>query len=628
MNKRSEQFEHYVELTLRIRQLSSPLISEIKNAKEYRETLIRNFREIGEMSQEKNRILEEEILPLLRCQRKLKKGEIQDLKTLYGKVFNAYRMENLDIPLAFGIANRLLFDADKKKVEKDIITALDAKVEISYAAMHMLQRLNPIDMTSFRFRDEGLAAAERLLAYLPKSSFRLLPDEESRHIVLVNARYISALFDRSDHYDQKSNKEDLKAMERALALANDPFYRQEAPNYNWRYHEWRTHQYITDFTECYNARGLDKGTLDKVYEYTRKMNRLWHGDEAWYAPITPEPVMEMYSSRVAMLTGRMKEEEYCEKLIEIIKRGRQDSFDIHDNLINLHAMVEYLMVLSRREINEKEKKQLKDLYESLVQYVHKMPKKGSISFMLSFLANILKYYKEAEGGEEFEIFCLKLMAAMHPPTYVHSLCVADVAVTLADSLLRKAPEHFIGFHGYQTKEEVLAGREDILHYVYHASLVHDIGKLFVAEIITTYGRELFEEEHRLISTHPMIGAYVLAMHEGTREYAGIARYHHLSYDGGEGYPLEDISALPEKTVIHIVSCADCLDAATDSVGRSYKEGKTMQQALKELKAGSGTLYAPYVVALLEDKEVLANIKKTMQKDRDKNYQKTYQILAQ
>lgn len=628
MHKRREQFDQYVDLTLRIRRLSSPLIGDIKDAKEYREILIRNFRDIGALSTEKNRILEEEILPLLKCRRKLQKGEIRDLKALYGKIFNAYRMENLDIPLAYQIADRLLYDADKKADERDIIAALDAKVEISYAAMHMLQRLNPVDMTSFRFRDEGLAAAERLLAYLPKSRFRILPDEASKHIVLVNSRYISALFDRSDHYDQESNLADLKAMEEALALAKDPFYRQEAPEYDWQYHAYRTLQYITNFAEFSNLRGFDRASLEKIRTYTREMDRLWHSDAAVYSVFTPEPMMELYNSRIALLTGEIKEQAYCEQLYHIIKSGKQDSFDIHDNLINLHALAEYLLILSKRELSEEEKKRLKGLYESLVQYVHKMPKKGSLSFMLSFLANILKCFRDVDGGESFESFCLKLVAALHPPTYVHSLCVADMALTLCDSLLQQGPEHFIGFHGYRTKEEVLAGREDILHFVYHASLVHDIGKLFVAEIITTYGRDLFGEEHRLITAHPLIGAYVLSMYEDTRVYAGVAKYHHLAYNEKEGYPLEEISHLPEKAIIHIVSCADCLDAATDSVGRSYKEGKTLQQTIRELKAGSGSLYAPYVVSLLEDKEVLAKITRILQKDRDKNYQKTYQILAQ
>lgn len=627
MNQRKENFEKYVDLTLRIRQLSSPLISDIRNAKEYRKLMMSNFRTIGELSQEKNRILEEDILPLLTSRRKLKKTEIQDLKDLYGKIFDARRMENLDVPLAKRIADRILYDADKKGDEKDIIAALDAKVEISFAAMHILQRLNPVDKTSFYFRDQGLEAAERLLYYLPKPNFRQLPDETSKHIVLVNSRYISSLFDRSDNYNSKINREDIKAMERALALANDPFYRQEAPNYNWRYHELRTLQYITNFVEFGNARGFDSGSLETIYKHTRNMSRLWHSDEELSSASIPEPIMELYSSRIGWLTGRTKEKDYCDLLYQIVMRGTQDSFDIHENMIKLHALAEYLLILGRRELRPEERAGLKTLYDELVQYVHRMPKKGSLSFMLSFLADILKNYRETEGGEEYENFCLRIMAALHPPTYVHTLCVADVADILTESLLEREPERFIGFRGCTSRGAVLEHRQDIMSFVHHAALLHDIGKLFVAEIITTYGRKLFEAENRLIGIHPLIGANVLAMHEGTREYANIAKFHHVAFDEKEGYPLEAISALPEKTIIHIVSCADCLDAGTDSVGRSYKEGKTITQMIGELKAGSGNLYAPYVVDLLKDKEVLARIKKTLQNGRDVNYQKTYELLA-
>ena len=159
-----------------------------------------------------------------------------------------------------------------------------------------------------------------------------------------------------------------------------------------------------------------------------------------------------------------------------------------------------------------------------------------------------------------------------------------------------------------------------------SALTHDIGKLFVTEIITTYDRKLFDEEFQMIRSHPVIGAYVLSKHEGTKDYVNTAKYHHLYYDGSQGYPLEDISHLPERVFIEILACADCLDAATDSVGRSYKEGKSLEEFLQEIKEGSGTRYAPYVVDLFNEEKVLCRIQKTLLIGRDENYQKTYHLL--
>lgn len=624
---RKDQFDRYIDLTLQVRALSSPLISDIENEKGYRDTLLDNFRHIGEYAREKNQIMQEAIQPLLDSKRLLKKGEIEDLKYLYARIFNAYRMENLDIPLTFRIADRILYDADKKGNEKDIIAALDAKVEISFTYMHMVQRLVPVDGTCYHIRDEGLKAAERLLTYLPKAKFRQLPDDISKELVLINARYISSLFDRSDHFNQKSNRQDLKTLEKALALTYDPFYTREAPNYNWHYHEFRTLQYITDLVQFGNIRGFDKEGLEKIYHYTKQLKKLWYSNETYFSRHMPSQMVDLYLNRIARLTGRQSERRYRADLYQIIQSGEAMRFDFHENLINVFAMSEYLLAISDSQISPEERKQLKLLYDRIAAYVHRMPKKGSVSFMLSFLADVLKLYQEVQVKEEYEDFCLKIMAALHPLTYVHSLSVAELATLLTKALLRRQPERFIGFHGYQSREEVLQNKKDILHFAYHSALTHDIGKLFVAEIITTYDRKLFAEELRMIQSHPLIGAFILSKHEETREYASIACYHHLYYDGSQGYPRADIAELPERPFIDILACADCLDAATDAVGRSYKEGKTLQQFVDELKEGRGTRYAPYVVDLLEEEKVLAEIRKKLESGRDQNYQKTYHLLS-
>lgn len=624
--KRREKFDKYIDLTLKVRSLSSPLTSEIESDKGYRDTLLENFKTIGAFAVEKNQILEQDINPLLNSHRRLTKGELDDLKYLYSRIFNAYQMENLDLPLTYRIADRILLDADKKENERDIIAALDAKVEISFAYMHMIQRLSPVDGICYYYRDEGLKAANRLLEYLPKSKFRKLPDEISKQVILVNSRYISALFDRSDHYCKRINRHDLKVLEKSLALAEDPFYLREAPHYNWRYHEFRALQYITDLAQFSNVRGMDEESLEKLYGYAMRMDELWHSGEVYYSRYSPRQVMDLYISRIAFLTGRLSGEDYRAELYRIVKSRETIKYDFHDNLINVFVMCEYLVSLREGSFTEEEKDQLQNFYERMVGYLHRMPRKGSISFALSFLSDILKLYKEVRGEGEFEEICLKLMAALHPLTYIHSLSVAEFSCILAGRLLEKEPERFVGFRGLKSREEVLEAREQILDFAYHAALTHDIGKLFVAEIITTYDRKLFEEEFKMIQSHPAIGAYVLSMHEGTKDYANTAKYHHLYFDGSQGYPLEDISHLPERVFIDLLACADCLDAATDSVGRSYKEGKSLDQFLQEVKEGSGTRYAPYVVKLFEDEEVLCQLQKTLLSGRDSNYQKTYHLL--
>jgi len=69
-----------------------------------------------------------------------------------------------------------------------------------------------------------------------------------------------------------------------------------------------------------------------------------------------------------------------------------------------------------------------------------------------------------------------------------------------------------------------------------------------------------------------------------------------------------------------------MDAATDSVGRSYKQGKTLDEFIGELREGSGTRYAPFLLELFEDEEVRSEIESILNGGRDNKYRHTYTIL--
>jgi response regulator RpfG family c-di-GMP phosphodiesterase len=86
----------------------------------------------------------------------------------------------------------------------------------------------------------------------------------------------------------------------------------------------------------------------------------------------------------------------------------------------------------------------------------------------------------------------------------------------------------------------------------------------------------------------VLGSELLRRLESTRRYADVALGHHRFYDDSRGYP-EDFktSESKDKPIIDLVMCADCMDAATDSVGRSYNRGKTLEEYTKEVKEGSG-----------------------------------------
>ena len=144
-----------------------------------------------------------------------------------------------------------------------------------------------------------------------------------------------------------------------------------------------------------------------------------------------------------------------------------------------------------------------------------------------------------------------------------------------------------------------------------------------------YGRNLLDDEFSMIKSHPVTGARIASMHASTRDYVDVIRGHHLWYDCSKGYPEDfDTFSSPYKTIIDIVLAADCLDAATDTVGRSYNKGKTFDDYEKEIKEGAGTRYAPFLVELFARPEVREDLLYLLDGGRNRMYRELYMLLKQ
>ena len=128
----------------------------------------------------------------------------------------------------------------------------------------------------------------------------------------------------------------------------------------------------------------------------------------------------------------------------------------------------------------------------------------------------------------------------------------------------------------------------------------DIGKLQIAEIINKQSRRLTSREKKRIYEHPKAGTKVLEKIPSMQKYRDMILGHHKSWDGKMGYPKDfDNCASPDRMLIEILRISDCLDAATDFIGRSYGTAKNFAQCLEEFSLGKGTLYCQELIELLE-----------------------------
>lgn len=123
------------------------------------------------------------------------------------------------------------------------------------------------------------------------------------------------------------------------------------------------------------------------------------------------------------------------------------------------------------------------------------------------------------------------------------------------------------------------------------SLLHDIGKIGVPDLILRKPSKLTEEEWVRMREHPLHGQQILRGIEFLEGPARVVGQHHEKWDGS-GYPLglqgEDIDVCAR-----IFAVADAFDAITSD--RVYRRGKSYQEAADELDEWSGRQFDPKVV---------------------------------
>ena len=519
-----------VQLTIWIRELSSPQLAQIDNPEAYREKLLINFRRIGEIAPICAGLLKDHLMPVLESTRLLSDEEISVLQEMKERLLDAYAMDNLDIPLLNLVALRLCEDAGRKKDTEAIIRALDDYAMSAYALLAMVRRIYPYSDSALTTREDGLRAESRILEYLPAEEMEKLPEGPLRDAVLINARYITTFYEYPLTLDDSALTDTiLKTLRRALALVESPEYRKLAPRFDWIYHEFRTLHYFSVMTIFHNLYGFNSEQLAEINGYAKRLLKIWEEEQAHLKDHNTSGTIQFAATRCAYLDGEIDKETYKKELRTLAKGARQGIYNADEMQLHTSVPIEYILTLDPQNVSKEDAEALTEFYTSLVRYIHEMPKLGHLSFLLSELTFLMEHFIEVEGGMDFETMCMELLAAIHPPTYVHSMSVADLSACLAKHLFRKHPEMFAHTPGYPDLDA-------ILDHVWHAAACHDIGKLFIVETIITYGRSLYDREFDWIRSHPEAGASLLSKHEKTKAYAEVALGHQRWYDGEGGYP--------------------------------------------------------------------------------------------
>jgi diguanylate cyclase (GGDEF)-like protein len=131
---------------------------------------------------------------------------------------------------------------------------------------------------------------------------------------------------------------------------------------------------------------------------------------------------------------------------------------------------------------------------------------------------------------------------------------------------------------------------DRVERIHAAGVLHDLGKLGIADAILHKPGALDETEWKEIVRHPEIGARILE-HAGMRDIAGWVRAHHERVDG-RGYPT-GIGGEEIPLEARILAVADAYEAMI--ADRPYRAGMPAATACAEIIRCAGTQFDPAVV---------------------------------
>ena len=175
---------------------------------------------------------------------------------------------------------------------------------------------------------------------------------------------------------------------------------------------------------------------------------------------------------------------------------------------------------------------------------------------------------------------------------------------LMDELKTTNAETF--YHSLHVKSYVLAimkhlGNDGVVSYtkseldaILKGALLHDIGKLFVKNVILTKDSGLTDEEKECMTEHTRLGFEAVESCLTDEEYdivKNICLYHHERIDG-KGY--EGKTDLP--TYVQIVSACDVYDALTTD--RIYRDALEPDKAISLIQNGECGVFDDKIIKYL------------------------------
>ena len=372
---------------------------------------------------------------------------------------------------------------------------------------------------------------------------------------------------------------------------------------------------------------VSKEKINEILDISIIMNKLYHKNRE-YHNVFGGTRYDYNLWEAQFLSGLIS----FDNLIENIKKKQSevapDDYSQDAMYIKIHLNSHLIFYSSKMSKLQDRKDEITEMaLKETINYFSSIPKTVNTESVTMNLSMLIKDLSEIFSPSEQLDFILKMTTYRHIPTYAHSVKVGKIAKILTKSLVKENPACFIGCLDTETEDDVKAKADELYEFAEISGICHDIGKISCIDNPYMHIRLLTEEEFETIKSHPDEGVSMMSREDGNTQNAGyidVIAGHHKYYDNSKGYPESfDIRESKNRMMIDIISVANSIVSATDSLSRTHAKTKKFETVVGEIKEGAGTRYSPAVAKALDDKTVYSSIDRYLEEESMNAYYNAY-----
>ncbi len=166
-------------------------------------------------------------------------------------------------------------------------------------------------------------------------------------------------------------------------------------------------------------------------------------------------------------------------------------------------------------------------------------------------------------------------------------------------LLRERDPHMADHSGRVRRCSAVIGQEmglpdRVIQRLEMAAMLHDMGMIAMPDNILMGPGPLNGQQQEVMRRHPLLSVRIMEGIHFLDQEIPTVRYHHERFDG-TGYP-EGLKGAEIPLTARIMAVADALVALTSP--RFYRDAKSLDMALQEIRKCAGTQFDPVVVDAL------------------------------